>query len=802
MEKKKLILLLLSCAAITEAHAAYQGRVYIDSNQNGIYDKGEKVLKDVRVSDGLNVVKTNAEGVYTLPGHERERFIFITTPSGYRTDNRYYQRIEGTEQAYDFGLQPWKGRIKPDGNHKFIHISDTEIFNTENQEDWANNIRDYAANQDIAFIIHTGDICYENGLKNHIHLMNTSNMDCPMFYCVGNHDLVKGKYGEEVFENVYGPVYYSFDFGNVHYVVTPMAGGDYQPGYTKEDLYRWLKNDLAQVPAEKPVVVFNHDLLTYGNDFVFGINENEKVNLNEHNLKAWLYGHWHNHFVRRQGEVLTISTATLDKGGIDHSTSAFRVIDVDRKGDIRTTLRYTYINKSIEIASIANDASAMTADGKVPVSVNTYNAVAPAVRVTYSCTMDGKTVLPETQLTQNTDWNWSGMAKLPADCKGKRVFITAKALFNNGEIAVSRSSFLSQPEEIGGTPQLAWIRNVNANLYFSSPVVAGGKVYAASVDEDLKGEGAVFALDAKTGELQWKYPVRNSIKNTIAVDEGTVFAQDAEGYLYAIDAQTGRLKWDKKMNVAGLPVLVDGLTAANGIVYAGSGKAFGAYNGKTGEAIWLNKGWPQGEATTSTPLLANDVIVSGANWRGFYGNDAKTGELLWKLDKDGITDRGATPACVGNLLYVASRQSLFIIDSRRGKVIVRKELPFNVQVNSTPLVTDNLIILGTQTDGLVALDRETFEVKWKALTSPALVYTAPYSRHPVATIETSPLLVGGTVYFGASDGIIYGVDPQNGKTTWKHKTGAPLFSTFTTDGNMIFATDFGGNVYAFDATNK
>ena len=77
MEKKKLILLLLSCAVITEAHAAYQGRVYVDSNRNGIYDKGEKVLKGIRVSDGLNVVKTNAEGVYALPGHERERFIFI-----------------------------------------------------------------------------------------------------------------------------------------------------------------------------------------------------------------------------------------------------------------------------------------------------------------------------------------------------------------------------------------------------------------------------------------------------------------------------------------------------------------------------------------------------------------------------------------------------------------------------------------------------------------------------------------------------------------------------------------------------
>ena len=62
MEKKKLILLLLSCAVITEAHAAYQGHVYVDSNRNGIYDKGEKVLKGIRVSDGLNVVKTNAGG--------------------------------------------------------------------------------------------------------------------------------------------------------------------------------------------------------------------------------------------------------------------------------------------------------------------------------------------------------------------------------------------------------------------------------------------------------------------------------------------------------------------------------------------------------------------------------------------------------------------------------------------------------------------------------------------------------------------------------------------------------------------
>ena len=84
-------------------------------------------------------------------------------------------------------------------------------------------------------MIHTGDICYEKGLKEHIGLLNGKTAGVPVFYCIGNHDLVKGKYGEELFESIYGPSYYSFDVAGTHYVVTPMAGGDHKPGYTKED---------------------------------------------------------------------------------------------------------------------------------------------------------------------------------------------------------------------------------------------------------------------------------------------------------------------------------------------------------------------------------------------------------------------------------------------------------------------------------------------------------------------------------------------------------------------------------------
>lgn len=170
--KKEFIFSMLLAASLPAA-AAHHGRVFVDKNHNGSFDKGEKVLKDVKVSDGLNVVKTDANGMYTLPGHERERFVFITLPSGYKAGDKHYHPITAAAGNYDFGLIPYQAGIDKKGAHRFIQVSDTEIFNTTGNEAWAENIRQYAANEKPAFIIHTGDICYEKGLKEHIELMNT-----------------------------------------------------------------------------------------------------------------------------------------------------------------------------------------------------------------------------------------------------------------------------------------------------------------------------------------------------------------------------------------------------------------------------------------------------------------------------------------------------------------------------------------------------------------------------------------------------------------------------------------------------
>lgn len=58
------------------------GIVFCDKNNNGINDKGEKVLSKIPVSNGIDIVTTDKNGFYTLqiePGNS----VFPILPSGY-----------------------------------------------------------------------------------------------------------------------------------------------------------------------------------------------------------------------------------------------------------------------------------------------------------------------------------------------------------------------------------------------------------------------------------------------------------------------------------------------------------------------------------------------------------------------------------------------------------------------------------------------------------------------------------------------------------------------------------------------
>mgnify|MGYP001573977459 CR=1 FL=1 len=104
-------------------------------------------------------------------------------------------------------------------------------------------------------------------------------MGVPSFQVLGNHDLELLAQTDEAaaatFMQRVGPTYYSFDRGEVHYVVLDDVfwyGGGYL-GYVEQKQIDWLKADLSFVEKGKTVVVFTH-IPPYNESHVRANNKN------------------------------------------------------------------------------------------------------------------------------------------------------------------------------------------------------------------------------------------------------------------------------------------------------------------------------------------------------------------------------------------------------------------------------------------------------------------------------------------------------------------------------------------------
>jgi len=352
------------------------------------------------------------------------------------------------------------------------------------------------------------------------------------------------------------------------------------------------------------------------------------------------------------------------------------------------------------------------------------------------------------------------------------------------------------------TGKLRWKFDAHGDVN-SSPAVAGDTVYVVSLD------GNLYAVDAATGKQRWSFASQGERRFTApglfgalpsaeimpdpwdfylsspAVADGAVYFGSGDGHVYAVDAKTGTLQWKFKTG----DVVHSSPAVSGGIVYVGSWDTyFYALNAATGALVWKFKTGedPKAHLMTGIPgsaAVANGAVYFGCRDANFYALDAATGALKWKVANDGSWVIASPAVANGVVYYTTSDSHRFqALDAVSGKVLYW--LPTNIYSFSSPAIAGARAFFGTFDGQLHVVDLDKHEYAG-AFATPGFAANGPRSLgadgglkadgiwtgdtldnmivdlhtkvFSMGSILSSPALQDGTVYFGSVDGKLYAI---------------------------------------------
>lgn len=283
---------LFSLSTVCHAQELARGVVFEDLNRNGVRDPGEPGVEGVRVSNQRDIALTDASGRWELASSDDVVF-FVIKPSGWMTPVNshqlprfyYIHKPAGSPAHLKFpGVSPTGPlpasidfplhRAEEPESFKVVFFGDPQPRDVKEVDYIKHDVIEDLVGTDARFGVTLGDIVFDDlsvfePLNAAIALIGI-----PWYNVLGNHDInfdvPNDRLSDETFERVYGPNYYSFDYGPVHFVVLdnvnwegakPEGTGKYSAGIDDQQL-AFLANDLVHVPQDQLIVLSMHIPLT------------------------------------------------------------------------------------------------------------------------------------------------------------------------------------------------------------------------------------------------------------------------------------------------------------------------------------------------------------------------------------------------------------------------------------------------------------------------------------------------------------------------------------------------------------
>ncbi len=178
----------------------------------------------------------------------------------------------------------------------------------------------------------------------------------------------------------------------------------------------------------------------------------------------------------------------------------------------------------------------------------------------------------------------------------------------------------------------------------------------------------------------------------------------------------------------------------------------------------------------SSPVVADGTVYVGSEDGHLHAVDLATGHLVWRVDVGGPVT--SAPALDDTRVYAAHHDGTLVAVGRhdgalRWRSDVGPALPWAWglegwdYLGSSPVLAGGLVVVGS-TDGRVrALHADTGAEAWAVATE--------------GRVRSSPAVADGTVFVGSADGFVRALDLTTGAERWR----------FETEGAALDGADFG-----------
>jgi outer membrane protein assembly factor BamB len=304
------------------------------------------------------------------------------------------------------------------------------------------------------------------------------------------------------------------------------------------------------------------------------------------------------------------------------------------------------------------------------------------------------------------------------------------------------------------------------------------------------------------GGLQWRVQTGGAVRSSPTLSGGVMYVGSSDGFLYALDAQSGAERW--KFD-AHSPVLSTPAVAAGLVFFGARDGGLAALDAAMGKQVWAHKagadaplawGHESGDFYTSSPTVSGDKILYGGGDGFLYALRRADGRELWKLKTGGRIR--STPAVEGGTVFVGSFDGcLYAVELDSGKLKWRYETEgaklnsgdFGYDrrsIQSSPSVADGAVFFGARDGFLYAVEESTGALRWRF-------------DHKISWVNVSPSVADGMVYAGSSDArFVQAVNARTGSEVWRMKTDSLIWSSPSVAGGMLYTGDWAGNLYAVD----